>query len=62
MGANNSNTKYHQNICNTPPKANHRLLFDPRSPSGKRIFLINSKFSVFCLFYIKMVFLEHPFK
>ncbi len=45
MGANNSNIKYHQNICNTPPKDNHRFLFDPRSPSGKRIFQINYKFS-----------------
>ncbi|CAF0986839.1 unnamed protein product [Rotaria sp. Silwood1] len=33
MGANNSNTKYHENICNTPPKNNIQLLFDPRSPS-----------------------------
>lgn len=33
MGANNSNTKYHENICNTPPKIAHRLLFDPRSPT-----------------------------
>ncbi|CAF2637148.1 unnamed protein product [Rotaria sp. Silwood2] len=33
MGANNSNSKYHENICNTPPKKNVQLLFDPRSPS-----------------------------
>ncbi len=39
MGANHSNTKSRLNICNTPPKKNtHRLLFDPRSPSGKKIF------------------------
>ena len=36
MGANNSSTKFHRkNLYDTPPKTNHRLLFDPRSPSGK---------------------------
>jgi hypothetical protein len=48
MGANNSNTKFHQNICNTPPKPSTRLLFDPRSPSGI-IFIINPFFKIFCL-------------
>ncbi|UJR14063.1 hypothetical protein I4U23_001060 [Adineta vaga] len=33
MGANNSLGKNRQNLHNTPPKVNHRLLFDPRSPS-----------------------------
>ncbi|CAF0908917.1 unnamed protein product [Adineta ricciae] len=36
MGANHSLGKNRQNFCNavnTPPKTNHRLLFDPRSPS-----------------------------
>jgi hypothetical protein len=37
MGANNTTAKYHrQNLYDTPPKAAHRLLFDPRSPTGKR--------------------------
>jgi hypothetical protein len=50
MGANNSNTKYHQNLCNTPPKKNnHQFLFDPRSPSGKRIFQIIQFSLFFCL-------------
>ncbi len=37
MGANNSNIKSRQNYYDTPPKTNNRLLFDPRSPSGKRL-------------------------
>lgn len=40
MGANSSNTKYNENVCNTPPKHNVQLLFDPRSPSGMRKFEI----------------------
>ncbi|CAF3094784.1 unnamed protein product [Rotaria socialis] len=33
MGGNSSHAKYHENICNTPPKNHVQLLFDPRSPS-----------------------------
>lgn len=35
MGANNSNRKFVKDLCQTPPATKHRLLFDPRSPSGE---------------------------